>query len=282
MPSTITLNRTHGIVLAASAAALLLPTYAELDRTVWTVVGQGHGPVFLALVMWLAWQRIPAFLNLTDTKPVPITAGALMAIGLLLYVAGHPQKVLAIETLAQIPIAMAICLALRGWQGLKVMWFPIFFLVFLIPIPGSIVDQITGPMKMGVSVVAEWVLHNADYPVGRSGVMITIGQYNLLVADACAGINSIFALEAVGVFYLSLLTEARMGRKLALAALIIPISFVANVFRVCALILVTYYFGDEVAQGFIHNFAGIFLFTVATALVIGTDMVICKITNKQN
>ena len=63
-------------------------------------------------------------------------------------------------------------------------------------------------------------------------------------------------------------------RNIALAVLILPISFVANVIRVITLVLVTYYFGDEAGQGFVHDFAGILLFMVATVLTIGTDSVI--------
>jgi exosortase/archaeosortase family protein len=104
--------------------------------------------------------------------------------------------------------------------------------------------------------------------------MLTIGQYTLLVADACAGMNSIFALEAIGVFYLSVMKYTNNLRSILLAILILPISFVSNVIRVVVLVLVTYYFGDEAGQGFVHGFAGILLFMVATALTIGLDGVI--------
>ena len=93
------------------------------------------------------------------------------------------------------------------------------------------------------------------------------------MADACAGLNSIFALEAIGVFYMSVAQHASKARNILLDSLILPISFISNVTRVCVLVLVTYYFGDEAGQGFVHGFAGILLFMVATALTIGTDSI---------
>jgi len=158
-----------------------------------------------------------------------------------------------------------------GWPAVKLMALPLVFVITVVPLPGSVVAALTGPLKSGVSVVAEQILHWFDYPIGRAGVTLVIGPYKLLVADACAGLNSIFALEAIGVFYLSLQQYTERSRNVILALLILPISFASNVLRVIALVLITYYFGDEVGQGFVHEFAGIFLMVVATVLTIATD-----------
>ncbi|TAK85120.1 MAG: exosortase B [Aquabacterium sp.] len=258
-----------GIILGG-LLLMYIPTYILLDKTIWNIVGQGHGPVMLALTIWLAWQRWTGFWALPD-RSSPVAGGVSLALGLALYIVGHSQDILSLDTLSQIFVLSGICLIYRGGAGLKAMWFPLFFMLFLVPIPGSIVDKVTGPLKMAVSYAAEAILYHLNYPIGRSGVTLSIGPYRLLVADACAGLNSIFALEAIGVFYMSVVQHTNKMRNILLATLIIPISFVSNVTRVIVLVLVTYYFGDEAGQGFIHNFAGILLFMVATALTIGTD-----------
>jgi exosortase B len=264
-PSTLEL-----VLLAVGLLAMYVPTYVTLDRTIWKIVGQGHGPIMLALTMWLVWQRLPRFLAIES--PRAIVAGTLsLLVGVLFYVVGRSQDILFLDVSSQIFILIAIALVYKGWSGLKLMWFPIFFVIFIIPIPGSVVDQVTAPLKAGVSYAAEHLLYMAGYPIGRTGVTLTIGQYQLLVADACAGLNSIFALEAIGVFYMSVVQHASKARNVMLAMLILPISFVSNVLRVIALVLVTYYFGDEAGQGFVHDFAGILLFMVATILTIGMD-----------
>ncbi len=260
-------------LLTIALLTMYVPTFIALDQSIWNIVGQGHGPVMLALTVWLAWQRWPA-LKALPNHYANVTGGCMILLGALLYIVGHSQDLLAFETVSQIPALAGLLLLYKGGAGLRVMLFPLFFILFMVPLPGSVVDVATGPLKAAVSYVAEWALYQLGYPIGRSGVTLTIGQYRLLVADACAGLNSIFALEAIGVFYMSVAQHTNHARNIALAALIIPISFVSNVTRVMVLVLVTYYFGDEAGQGFVHGFAGILLFMVATALTIGTDSVL--------
>lgn len=260
-------------LLAVGLLAMYIPTYITLDKTIWNLVGQGHGPVMLALTMWLLYQRWPRLMALPD-RPAVVGGGLVLLSGLGFYVLGRSQDMLFMDTGSQILVLAGLFLLYKGWPGLKVMWFPLFFIIFIIPLPGSFVDQVTAPLKAAVSHVAEWIMYHAGFPIGRSGVMLTIGQYQLLVADACAGLNSIFALEAIGVFYMSVTQYTSKWRNIVLAMLILPISFVSNVIRVITLVLVTYYFGDDVGQGFVHDFAGILLFMVATVLTIGTDSVL--------
>jgi exosortase B len=266
-------TRLELIALALAYLGMYVPTYITLDRDIWSVVGQGHGPVILALTGWLAWQRWPALLA-SPNRSHYLAATASLLMGLASYILGRSQTILMLEVVSQIFVLTAILSVYKGLAAVKLMWFPLFFMIFLIPFPSTLVDMVTGPLKQGVSVAAEAILYAAKYPIGRSGVTITIGSYKLLVADACAGLNSIFALESIGIFYMSIVRHTSTLRNILLAVMIIPISFASNVIRVVVLILVTYYFGDEAGQGFVHGFAGILLFMVATTLVIGLDTLI--------
>ena len=104
-----------------------------------------------------------------------------------------------------------------------------------------------------------------------------MGQYQLLVADACAGLNSMFTLEALGLLYLNLTNSTSVARNVTLAVLIIPISFVANIIRVMILVLVTYHFGDAAGQGFVHRFAGMVLFIAGLLLMASTDTLLRRL-----
>jgi exosortase B len=150
-------------------------------------------------------------------------------------------------------------------------WFAIFFLLFMVPLPGVVVDTLTQPMKLAVSTVAESILYAFGYPVARTGVILQVGPYQLLVADACAGLNTLLTLEALGLLYLNLVRHESALRNITLAILIVPISFAANVIRVIALTLITFHFGDEAGQGFLHGFAGMVLFLAALSLIIAAD-----------
>lgn len=190
---------------------------------------------------------------------------------MLMYVAGRSQRVLMLEMGSLIPLLVALLLLFRGKQGLKAAWFPLFFLIFMVPLPLTLVTAATTPLKIAVSSVASDLLYAAGYPVGRSGVVLSVGAYQLLVADACAGLNSMFTLEALGLLYMNLMNYTSLRRNVFLAVAILPISFVANIIRVLILVLVTYHFGDEAGQGFVHGFAGMVLFMVALALMLALD-----------
>ena len=258
------------VPLLVGLAALYIPTYMMLAKTVWASDEQGHGPIILAVSLWLMWRKRLDYLALPD-QPAVVAGTVSMAVGVLLYVLGRTQQLDTFEVASQIFIIGAIFLFMKGWSALRLMAFPLFFQIFMVPLPGILVQVLTVPLKMAVSYVAEVILHTAGYPVARTGVVISVGQYQLLVADACAGLNSMFTLEALGLLYMNLMNYKNMTRNVALAILIIPIAFCANIIRVMILVLVTYHFGDEAGQGFVHGFAGMVLFMVALTLMLITD-----------
>ena len=249
---------------------LFLPTYADLNHTLWNSEENAHGPIVLLVVLWFFWFKRHALLA-QPQQLKPVTGGILLGFGLLLYAVGRSQEILLFEIASELLILSGALLALRGVPAVRALWFPLFFLVFLIPVPGIIVDALTGPLKHYVSVLVEQALYSAGYPIARNGVTLSIGPYQLLVADACSGLNSMFSLSAMGLLYLYLMRHSSVARTLILVVSIWPIAFFANVVRVIILVLVTYYFGDEVGQGFLHSFAGILLFVIALLLLFALD-----------
>lgn len=255
--------------------ALITPTYINLINTIWSEADQAHGPLVLMVVLYLFYDKRTAFT--LPAKPAHVSGWVLSLFALLCYVTGRSQDILILDIGGQVALVASLILLFKGWQVLTRLWFPLFFMVFMVPLPGFIVDAVTMPMKIAVSQVAEHVLYWFDYPVARTGVVLQIGQYQLLVADACAGMHTLISLEALGLLYLNLVKHDSLARNIALALFIIPISFTANTIRVIAITLITYYFGDEVGQGFVHGFAGIVLFMVALILIITIDSLIQKL-----
>ncbi len=255
--------------LLLGLAAMFGPTLYMLMTGPWATEEQAHGPIILGLASWLIWRQWPA---------MRAAAGAgtrwgwpLVLLGMLLYVIGRSQQILAFEISSYIWVTMGLVLIKWGGGALRVLWFPFFFMLFMVPLPGGVVSALTMPMKMAVSYVTEAVLFGAGYPIARSGVILQIGQYQLLVADACAGLQTLLTLESLGLFYLNVVRHSSTLRNVALAIMIVPISFTANVIRVVALTLITYYFGDAAGQGFLHGFAGMVLFVTALTLIISID-----------
>ncbi len=258
--------------------AIVIPTYLHLSNSIWSDADQAHGPLVLMVVLYLFYDKRAAFEQ--PSNPANIAGWLLFGFSLFCYVIGRSQDILILDMGAQIMLIASLILLFKGWKVLLELWFPLFFMIFMVPLPGFFVDAVTMPMKVAVSQVAEHVLYWLDYPVARNGVILQIGQYQLLVADACAGMHTLISLEALGLLYLNLVKHDSLARNILLALFIVPISFTANTIRVIAITLITYYFGDEVGQGFVHGFAGMVLFIVALTLIIAIDSLIQRLVQK--
>jgi exosortase B len=276
----------------AGLALLFGPTFHGLFTGAWISEEQGHGPIIFALALWLIYRKWPAvqavaaaraagtkgqgkiegkahgrleagIRDIDAGKGASQTAGqaagwSVLALGLACYLLGRSQKILMFEIASIILVMAAVLLVKRGAPALRVLWFPFFFMLFMVPLPAEFVAAVTMPMKMAVSWATEHILYALGYPIGRSGVILQIGQYQLLVADACAGLQTLLTLEALGLFYLNLMRHPSAVRNIGLAVFIV-------------LTLVTYYFGDAAGQGFLHGFAGMVLFVTALVLILALD-----------
>jgi exosortase B len=272
------------LIVVLGLAILYLPTLWSLFNGAWGEDGQAHGPMILAIASWLIYRELPDLIAAGQTEikqaaprksRVTLVSGwVVLLVGLLLYIVGRSQAIDFFEIGSLIWVLAGAVLLLFGAKALRLIWFPLFFMLFMIPLPGLLVAAVTMPMKIAVSICAEWILYALDYPVARSGVILQVGQYQLLVADACAGLHTLLTLEALGLLYLNLFRHESLLRNVSLALLIIPIAFSSNVIRVIVLSLVTYYFGDAAGQGYLHTFSGMVLFLSALLLVVGVDSLI--------
>ncbi len=267
------------LVVFITFLILFLPTYYYSIQYNWSREDQSHGLIVLFIVIYLLWSKLPTLqLKSNITLAEKMFGWLFVAIGLLVFIVGRSQNILILDLGSQLPVLLGAIILLSGFAGAKKLWFPIFFMLFMLPIPQAFLTQVTLPMKIAVSTVAEWVIYyTSNIPIAREGVMLFVDQYRLFVADACAGVHTLVSLEALGLLYLDLVKSTSVWRNLILATLVIPISFTANVIRVIVLILITYFFGNAVAQGFIHEYAGMVLFLVALSLILLTDKFLSSI-----
>jgi EpsI family protein len=193
---------------------------------------------------------------------------------LALYVVGQSQSLPLFSTASLIPVIAGALLVTGGTSALRSFAFPILFLAFLIPIPGFLVEMATGPLKQFVSAIVAGLLSALGYAVERNGVVLDLGGHEMLVADACSGMNSIVSLTALTLIYTYLTGPSKPRRWAVLLASVVPIAIAANVVRVLFLVLVAYHFGDDAAQGAIHTAAGLLVFVVAFLLLTGLDSLV--------
>jgi exosortase B len=248
-------SRLTWAVLAAAVAVLVIPSYVDIYRVFWRVERGAQGPVILAVITWLIWRERGAMRRFAAHSPL-LPGLALLAAGIVFYVLGRSQSIYSLEVVAQIPVLLGIASLLWGAQGVRRLWFPLALLAFAVPIPGSLLDPLLLPLKDWVSVTVDNLLHFLGYPIARTGVLLTIGSYRLLIADACSGLNSMVALSGVGLLYVYLAAHLGRARNVALLAGILPIAFAANIVRVLLLVLITYYNGEAAGRTF-HDYAGV-------------------------
>ena len=218
----------HWLPIMAGMAVLYVPSLVDLFQGLWSKDEQMHGPIVLGISCWLFYRNWPAMMSASEGKPVNVAGWPIVVFALLLYIVGRSQDILLFEIGSVIWLLIGIILIKRGVAALKAQWFALFFMLFMVPQPAQVVDIVTMPMKMAVSYVAELVLYGVGYPIGRNGVILQIGQYMLLVADACAGLQTLLTLEALGLLYLNLVRRDSLFRNVGLAILIVPISFAVS------------------------------------------------------
>jgi exosortase B len=257
-------------------AALVLPSYWVAAHGLWQSDDFGHGPIILAVALWLFWQVRRQVLDAPE-RPAPRLGWPLFGLGLLLYCFGRVFGVSSVEFASQIFVVAGGLLLMKGRSALRAAWFPVFYLVFMVPLPASLVDSLTAPLKQWVSIIVVDMLYAAGYPIARAGVTIAIGPYQLLVADACSGLNSMFSLSALGALFMYIMARRSRLHNAIMIASIVPIAFAANIVRVVTLVLVTYHLGDEAGQGFLHGAAGMVLMLAALAVLVAVDWALARI-----
>ena len=245
------------------------------EPSIWTTDEHGHGPLILAVVIGLFWTLRARIAQAAD-EPAPGIGWPLFVLGLAVYAVGRVFDISILEFGSQIFVVAGGLLLMKGFSALRVAWFAIAYLVFLVPLPGIFVDAVTGPLKQWVSAIVQSTLFAAGYPIAHTGVMLTIGQFQLLVADACSGLNSMFSLSALGTLFMYVMARKSLWHNAIMLAAILPIAFAANVVRVIILVLLTYHFGDEAGQGFLHGAAGMALMVVALLIFFVLDTVLAS------
>lgn len=268
----------HGALLLVFLA-ISIPTFYRLGIQVWSRDIGAHGPIVLATGLWLLWRKMPAMSAEASPGILPLTILGVV-VSLPIYVFGRAYDIISMEAAGLYGFAISLLHDRFGVRVLLRNWFPLLYLALLLPLPGWVIDEFTAPLKLLVSVLSFAIVEPLGIPIIREGVTMTVGPYQLLVEDACSGLNSLIGLIAITLFYIYLLRDAGWRYSLFLLCLIIPVAIIANVFRIVTLILLTYYFGDAVGQGFLHVTAGLFLFAIALLLMFAIDNVASRFLRK--
>jgi len=269
-------NLTH-YILWALTSVLYIPVFITLYRSRWSAADYTHAYFVLPIFLWLVWRKRSLFKELSPnlTFGGNILSLTIFSFGIFMYILGWRNEYIFITSLSIIPVIYGLIYYLYGSRIAKALFYPVLFLIFIIPLPAGVIDNITLPMRYGCSVAVHVCLQFFSYPVTREGLMLTIGEYDLFMGLPCSGFRSMITMFSLGFVYIYLI-KGRLLKKTLLIASALPLSLFCNFIRVTILCLITYYFGHEIGQGFFHNFSGLFIFVLMILSLMGLESLLGK------
>jgi exosortase len=254
----------QGWLLAAVVAGLYSPVLLRLVKQWYNDPDYSHGFLVPLLSVYLIWQRRE---KLAEIARKPSAWGLVVVLGslCLLFLGSLGAELF----LTRVSIVLTICgliVYFSGWALLRAMSFPLAFLLFCIPIPTLIYNEIVFPLQFIASRFATSILEMLNlFPIMREGNVLIMPGMRLEVVEACSGIRSLMSLLALAAGYGYLAEKSTVVRWFLFLAMV-PLAIVSNGTRVMITALMTNYIGPQAAEGFMHEFSGWVIFVVATVL----------------
>jgi exosortase len=261
--------------MAAALGSFLLlfgPVLLELVHDWSADDNYSHGFLIIPLAVYFAYERRAILKQLTDRPSSPLGLAVIFS-SLVLLFAGTLGSEYFLTRLALVGVLAGMVLFLLGPNHLRVLAFPLSFLVLMIPIPAIIFNQIAFPLQLLASQFGESILSLAGIPVLREGNVIVLASTTLEVAEACSGIRSLVTLLGLGVVF-GYFTDPRLGVRVFLAVATVPLAIVANGLRVAGTGIAAHYYGPAAADGFFHMFSGWLVFLVALLMLMAVGALV--------
>lgn len=266
----------------AAAWVLLVGSFVVLYRDVlallihdWSIDDNySHGFLIVPIALFFVWERRKRFLA------VPRHPGnfglVLCGLSLAALIAGVLGAELFVTRVSLLGMMGGALVFICGWKHFRIMFFPLAFLLLMIPIPAIIFNEIAFPLQLIASRFGEVALNLVQIPVLREGNLIHLPNTSLEVAEACSGIRSLISLLTLGIVY-GYFTESRIWARTVLALATIPIAIVANGLRVAGTGVAAHHYGAQAAEGFFHSFSGWLIFVVAFVLLFAAQRLLAWI-----
>lgn len=265
------------------AATIYTPSFIKLYSVRWDLLDYTHAYFILPVSLWLIWRKrnqIKEYIQIY--KPGKNLPGlVLLSFSIILFLFGSRFDYAVLIAFSIIPFIFGLSYYLYGIKVVKLISFPVLYLLLLIPPPMGILDSITLPMRYAISNATEIVLRFANYPISREGLLLTIGYNDIFMGQPCSGFRSLITLLSLGIVYIYI-ADIKLSFKFIMTAFIVPLALLGNLVRVITLCLITFYFGEEAGQGFFHNFSGIVMFIITIVGLIGIETVLNKISSNNN
>jgi exosortase len=260
--------RRHWPLLVFFSAFVLL-YYPVIFKMVhdWSIDDNySHGFLIPFIAGYLIWQDRN---RLAQIAIRPAGMGlALLAASLAFFILARVGAELFTQRVSMLMVVYSAAVFFAGWAFAKALFWPIAYLVFMIPLPAIIWNQIAFPLKLFATKMAVSVIQMINIPVYGEGNIIHLANTTLEVIDACSGLRSLTSLLALSAAF-ALISGHPRWKKIVLFLSAVPIAILVNIFRLSATAAMASYIGPKVAQGFLHEASGIVVFVLAFVLLYG-------------
>lgn len=242
---------------------------------IWSIKEEyGHGYMIPFISMFLIWQKSD---QIEKIEYGGFWGGLLLIfIGLVLYYVGTLSSIFTIIQYAFIIVLFGTVLSITGTKVFKIIFVPLAMLVFMIPLPAFLLNNLSSQLQLISSIIGVEVIRLFDISVFLEGNVIDLGVYKLQVVEACSGLNYLFPLMTLAFISAYFFTGA-FWKKAIIFLSSIPITIIMNSFRIGAIGIMVEYWGIEMADGFLHDFEGWAVFMSCIAILIVEMWILARI-----
>ena len=265
----------QGLLLVGVLFALYAPVLRILVGQWYGDSDYSHGFLVPLLSAFLIWQRRD---KLRQVPRRPSLWGMVVVLGALgLLVLGSLGAELFLSRLSLLCTICGLIVYFCGWAMLRAMAFPMAFLLFAIPIPGVVYNEIVFPLQFIASKFATRTLETLNlFPIMREGNVLVLPGMTLEVVEACSGIRSLMSLLALAAGFGYLVEQSTIARWILVVAMV-PLAIISNGTRVMITAIMANYMGPKAAEGVMHEMSGWVIFVVATVLFLAFYSLMTKI-----
>jgi len=234
----------------------------------------GHGYIIPFITLFLIWQKSD---QLEKMKFNGSWLGVVLtAAGLFLYYAGELSSLYTIIQYAFVVAVFGVALSLMGREAFKVIFVPLVILLFMIPLPNFIFNNLSSQLQLISSEIGVAFIRLFDISVFLEGNVIDLGVYKLQVVEACSGLNYLFPLMTLAFISAYFFTGA-FWKKAIIFLSSVPITILMNSLRIGAIGVTVEYWGPEMAEGVLHDFEGWAVFMSCIGILIAEMWVLASI-----
>lgn len=245
-------------------AYLFSGSFADLEHTWANQEEYSHGYMIPLVAVFLFWKKLPDLMSL-DWKPSRL-APVLMLLVICGWALGELTAYRQIVSYSFIGALVALVLAIFGWKGLRASWGSYFYLLFMIPLPLFLYQRLSAELQLISTNIGVAVVDAFGISVYVAGNVIDLGGYQLQVVEACSGLTYLFPLMSFG-FLISYLYQGPNWHRILIFFSTIPVTVLMNSFRIGVIGVTVEYWGIEMAEGFLHDFEGWFVFMACLAVL---------------